>query len=823
MARAHIVEEESACSFNEKDQSSKSTAETFTSTEEVTLFHHRREVGSLISNLLIGDPAVSEVESSKCNDGAALSFELTDRCKSLVQLRRILDEYLEYPSVLDPFLEELLVSSTLMDRIRQIIHAIFVYHCSTTSNASIIHMDSHATDKKANHSVCTRAENQWQPLPFLLSVVYTLSKVSGRKKVQRFFPHDASDVEPVLYALRNYESIIEMTITATANEDGAPQFWETSYVLLLWMGMLSYVPFALTTIDSFNSSGSNSYHQEGQKSLLLLVDSILNTAQDHLMDSGPTREAAATCLAEFLIRRDLSSNHLSKFVTQWSRENIVQLIHQSDEATPTCSTSIFLTMGILQTLAHIFKLAPERSDLLHCLESLWEQLILLSQLNSNNTTLRKLVVKLFARVGCAYLPPKVAPWRYQRGRRNIIDNLAAASQPSVVGNEKDSDNKDHTSTVCLRGDWQQTGENNNEVLGLEDIIATLEDVMDQLLLGLRDRATVVRWSAAKGIGRVTERLPMICADDVVEALYGMCDSYEQDNAWHGACLALAELARRGLLLPHRLHRAVSIVTAAMQYDIRRGQHSVGSHVRDAACYACWAFARAYSPSTLTPHIPELIQSMVITSLFDREINCRRAASAAFQECVGRQGGQNVQHGIDILTTADYFSLGNRSYSYTTAACFVARFDPYRIPIIDHLSTVKLFHWDIQIRVLSSKALHDMAVSVDCAAADYLNSTVLPRLLPLCMSDDLYLRHGAVLGVAEIVLGLGNLRATNAFDNSTAESIAALVPSIEKARLYRGRGGEIMRAGVCRLIECISLSHLTLPVKDQVSILNAILI
>ena len=67
-------------------------------------------------------------------------------------------------------------------------------------------------------------------------------------------------------------------------------------------------------------------------------------------------------------------------------------------------------------------------------------------------------------------------------------------------------------------------------------------------------------------------------------------------------MALAELSRRGLLLPERIATFIPILDQALTYDINLGNHSVGSNVRDAACYVVWSFARAYAPEIMKPFV-----------------------------------------------------------------------------------------------------------------------------------------------------------------------------------------------------------------------------
>ena len=75
---------------------------------------------------------------------------------------------------------------------------------------------------------------------------------------------------------------------------------------------------------------------------------------------------------------------------------------------------------------------------------------------------------------------------------------------------------------------------------------------------------------------------------------------------------------------------VPVVVQALVYEDRRGNYALGAHVRDAACYVCWSFARAYAPEVIRPHVRTIAGALLVTTVFDREVNCRRAASAAFQ-------------------------------------------------------------------------------------------------------------------------------------------------------------------------------------------------
>ncbi|KAG0570729.1 hypothetical protein KC19_6G183600 [Ceratodon purpureus] len=633
-------------------------------------------------------------------------------------------------------------------------------------------------------------KSQLQVVKKLCTLIHTLMTVCSYKTVVKFFPHQAADLELAVGLLEQCEE--EVIVGSILKEESTGE-WETKCCLLLWLSILVLIPFDLASVDtSLADSRTADATLTADDEPPPLVQKMIKICTAHLENPGPTREMAGVLLSRLLTRPDMRGA-LRRFMA-WT--------HDSLAAPLDGMTGVFLVPGVIMAIAAIFKVGG-RDILLDVAPSAWEEASKLarSQAAIRSPLLRKLLVKLIQRIGNTYLPPRVASWRYMRGSRSLIQNLTAVSEDIHIDIVHSKDDKS-VASGGLGSSGVDTEVSEDDI----EIPEIMEEVIEILLAGLRDKDTVVRWSAAKGVGRVTGRLTLSFADDVVASVLDLFDPTEGDGAWHGGCLALAELTRRGLLLPERLPAVCPVIVKALHYDVRRGPHSVGSHVRDAAAYVCWAFVRAYSSTIMNPHFEVLAPALLTTACYDREVNCRRAAASAFQEGVGRQG--DFLHGIDIVNAADYFSLGSRGNSYRTVGPFIAQFDEYRSHLIDDLISTKIRHWDRSLRELAAEALAAL-VKYD---PEYFEATVLGILLPSTLSPELSLRHGAALAAAEVVRALHDCG--HQLTPEREKAIAGSVPAIEKARLYRGKGGEIMRSAVSRLIEVTAKVRVRLSVKSQ---------
>ena len=543
--------------------------------------------------------------------------------------------------------------------------------------------------------------------------------------------------------------------------------------MLLWLGTLCLIPFDLASLDSSNSSKK-------------LVNDLLEMVKVYLGCSGPTREAAAICVSSLLTRPDMQSVFLHDYL-QWSVEIVDKFVEFRDPKYQ------FLYLGSLHSLAQIFK-KGHREKLLSFVELVWSSISKAFE-KAEQISERKFLAKILQRIGMTLLPVREASWRYQRGKRSL--NFLSCKSVGVV--------EVHSSV-----EPPSIHDDDNF-----EVSPVLEDIIDKLLQCLGDKDTVVRWSAAKGIGRIAMRLPKSFGDEIVNAIVSMFDEEDDDSRWHGGCLALAELTRRGLLLPEKLPKVVPIVSSALHFDILKGQHGIGSHVRDSASYVCWSFARAYAPNVMSSYVSDLSVSMLTAILFDREINCRRAAAAAFQENVGRQGNENFPHGIEFITIADFFSVGNRQSCFLELAPQIASFETKYVSVfIHHLVEYKLSHWDREIRELAAQSI---ARFLYVNQASYDVDGLVTKLVADVENVSLAIRHGAVLGLGRVIFAL-SARGLSLLDNSR-HAILTMILDIEKKRVFRGRGGEMVREAMCILIQSVVQSGIVESQKSHVAIVE----
>lgn len=586
----------------------------------------------------------------------------------------------------------------------------------------------------------------------LFTVLRTISTVRGPKLITRLLPHDPA----------TFRALLKFLFEQFPLGASSASHWETHYFLLLWLSAAIITPFPLATIVPGHD-----------------VDALYRHCLENLYVVSKISESAVALLTAFLNRKD-ARKYLDHFVGR--------CVSGEGSRGPRARLSA-------AALARIFK-TGRRSELAPFVHPLFA--VVNDLVDDEEPGEVKLKMKLVQRMALLFLKERPCTWRYDRGSRLVLfghEKKGATSSSNATGGAAVMANN-------FVGKIQEVSEKSVEETGW--IEAVEEDIVEQtveiLVEGLRHRETIVRWSAAKGIGRIAGRLPLEHAEDVVQAVIDLFTSpamTRADSAWHGGCLALAELARRGLILPQTEHfnALFRVAKTAAAFDMRRGANSVGAHVRDAACYIVWALARAYTSADVAPHAAAIAEMMIPVALLDREVNCRRAASAALQECVGRLAQGVIVEGIALVLLCDYFSLNQRSSSYTKIAPQVASLENgiYFGCILDELWAGKLIHWDANVRSLASRALGAL-VSVD--RDDVILRTVFPNLLGISSQrGDAVHRHGAVLGLAELTRAYGQR-----LPDSLRDGLRIVPMKIKDKGYFRGKVGDLMCSAACLFVE-----------------------
>ncbi|KAF5382770.1 hypothetical protein D9615_002931 [Tricholomella constricta] len=574
----------------------------------------------------------------------------------------------------------------------------------------------------------------------LALLLYSYVKCRGYKTIIRFFPHEIADLSIALDFLLAPDGLIQ----------DAPQ-WALRYVVLIWLSLICMIPFDLAQFDEVDNAGYT-------------AAAIESSAKTFLDKAGLEREGAALLLSRLYMRKDTSSR-FEPFL-EWSQ---AQLDGHAD---------VFTIIGLLQVLCEVVKSGPLEQIQLKVSQLFAIANTIEIKTISSNTAVRKFKTKLVSRVALRLLPAGS-----NSSRRRVL-----------TGQETKEDFSAQESDI--------------------EIPEEVEHVLEKLLEALQDKDTIVRWSAAKGVARISERLPVDFADQVLETILGLFSIHSiaaaslydlpaiAESTWHGACLACAEMARRGLVASKRLPDLIDWLSKALYFDLRKGAHSIGSNVRDAAAYVLWALARTQDPSALQAYSQNLARRLTAVALFDREIHIRRAASAAFQEHVGRNN--LFSHGIDVLGMTDFYAVSIRRNAFLTAAPQVAQYLDYRPFLLNHVLDVVLRHWDPAMREIGSQSLR-LICRADLPA---LGPEAVAKSTRLLNSIDVSDLHGGLLALSEIAIAYRDSGDAGSREAHMREIFRSLF--LIPFDVLVGSRNAIVTAAACRLISV----SLTLPEIEE---------
>jgi hypothetical protein len=254
-----------------------------------------------------------------------------------------------------------------------------------------------------------------------------------------------------------------------------------------------------------------------------------------------------------------------------------------------------------------------------------------------------------------------------------------------------------------------------------DVLAQVLEVLENLVKIWLSADTRSRWAAAAAVAGLVRLMPAEAHSDLVVQLLDMIRNTSTSDviACQSACVLLAELARAQLVPLGDLRGLIDWTSSALTAGLERPDHlrREDQALRDAACYVFWSFAR-YLPSTACSEMSRDIASLLLcTALYDREVQCRRAAAAALQECAGRWG-DSVPCALFLADRVNFYSVADCDATFgllTNALCATAG-QQYAGEIQCYLLRYKLFvSPDPLIRFRAARALVDVFTGASAAA------------------------------------------------------------------------------------------------------------
>ncbi|KAL0471618.1 tubulin folding cofactor D C terminal domain-containing protein [Neurospora intermedia] len=641
------------------------------------------------------------------------------------------------------------------------------------------------------------------PLPrAICKILYTFCKIRGEKVIVRFLNNETKYLELVLSALeeseRHQDAQPSSTDVSTATAGSGPQWtWEERYIVLLWLSHLMLAPFDLATISSTDTEQDDLVPIPGfqwPRGLPGITTRILPLAIKYLASPGKERDAAKALLVRVSMRRDMQQLGVMDALVNWALSALRP--QEGLERTP------YHYIGVLSFLSGVLISSIDTSDM------------------------DKYLLTLFHEVHGA-----------------ATDQNAAGSVMSSALARKTMIKVIRSLAVSILRMSRQ------DVSSMEII----ETTIGFLLENLADNDTPVRFAASKALSVITLKLDSDMASEVVEAVIdslnknvlwvkdprdinvppvmdiGAVDPLE----WHGLMLTLSHLLYRRSPPAENLDGIINALLIGLSFE-RRGTSggSIGTNVRDAACFGIWALARRYSTkellavptsSTISTRsynqqasmLQILATELVVAACLDPSGNIRRGSSAALQELIGRHP-DTVEKGIWVVQTVDYHAVARRSRALQEVALNVTKLSSQYGEALLHalLGWRGIGDFDAMARRAAGASFgtiaSELAVGVPDSAArlTHFVTMVLDRIKSLQVRQ-VEERHGLLISFASLLDAFPNIASASQDAGSTAShdsipnfisnSLAGLTEILTDANTTTYRKPELIAEGANSLI------------------------